>query len=121
MVETEKKILSHGTELYFKGGEYLFKRNQDADYVFYLKDGVVSIIDEYNLIQQIEGCRCFLGLQEILLEDKHQTTAIVADASIFVVFDKAQIFKMMHEHAQFRRYFMLKMCDHLSVLSKNFE
>jgi CRP-like cAMP-binding protein len=121
MVETEKKILDYGMELYFKEGECLYKRNQEAEYVFYLKDGIVKVIDEQNQAQEIEGCRCFLGLQDMLLEHKHEATVMVADPSIIVVFDKGQINRLMHDHPTVRRYFMLKMCDHLSVLSKSFE
>lgn len=121
MVETEKKILSYGMELYFKEGECLYKRNQEAEYVFYLKDGVVKVIDGQENAQEIDGCHCFLGLQEMLLDERHDSTVVVADPSIVVVLDKGQIHRLMHDHPTVRRYFMLKMCDHLSVLSKSFE
>ena len=71
--------------------------------------------------QEVDGCNCFLGVQEMLLEERHDSTVVVADTSIVVVLDKGPIHRLMHDHPTVRRYFMLKMCDHLSVLSKSFE
>jgi hypothetical protein len=35
MRETERKILASGIELSFKEGEYLYRKGQDAEFVFY--------------------------------------------------------------------------------------
>ena len=121
MLDTEKKILAKGTELYFKGGEFLYRREHDADYVFYLKDGAVEVIDQFEVSYRIKGCRCFLGLHEIILDKKHEESVKIAEPSILLAFDKALIAKIMHSHERARRYFMLKMCDHLAVMSKSFE
>lgn len=122
MLDIEKNILQKGTELFFNGGEFLYRRDQEADYVFYLKDGVVEIQDTDPInAYRIEGCRCFLGLHEIILDKKHEESVKIAEPSILVAFDKSLIHHLMNEQSAIRRYFMLKMCDHMAALSKSYE
>ncbi|MFT4032115.1 MAG: cyclic nucleotide-binding domain-containing protein [Siphonobacter sp.] len=122
LLNTEKSFLAQGTEWYAHKGEYLFRKWQPAEYVFYLKDGSVDILDdETQTLQHVQGCRCFLGLHEALLDAHHQASVKVRDESILLVFEKQQIDEFLQKNELARRYFMLKICDQMALLKKNFE
>ncbi|MDQ1086324.1 MULTISPECIES: cyclic nucleotide-binding domain-containing protein [unclassified Siphonobacter] len=122
LLDTEKILLARGTELYAHKGEYLYRKQQLAEFVFYLKDGSVDILDEEAQTgHRLQGCRCFLGLHEALLNESHQSSVKVNDESILLVFDKQQIEHFIEEHDMARRYFMIKMCDQMELMRKKFE
>ncbi|MFC0184340.1 Cyclic nucleotide-binding domain-containing protein [Pseudarcicella hirudinis] len=121
MIDIESKILEKGTELFFNKGEFLFKQEQDADYVFFLKDGEVELQKDTGIVFNISRQRCFLGLEEMILENKHEQTAVVKDTSILLVFDRLLIAGLISQNEKARRYFIQKMCDQFHVFQREFE
>ena len=67
MLTTEKQILALGTELHARRGELLYRKQQPAEYVFYLLNGAVGIRGDDSHTRHLAGCRCFLGLRETCL------------------------------------------------------
>lgn len=121
LLDTEKLLLARGTELYAHKGEYLYRKEQLAEFVFYLKDGSVEILPENGKENHRLQSRCFLGLHEALLNVEHQASVKVNDESILLVFDKQEIEHFMDEHRMARRYFMIKLCDQMDLLQKSYE
>lgn len=120
LIDTEKKLLARGTELYAHKGEFLYRREQPAEYVFYLKDGSVEIVSDSANVR-LQGCRCFLGLHEALLNDHHRSSVKVNDESILLVFEKQQIETFLEESPHARRYLMLQICDQLALMKRDYE
>lgn len=121
MRETERKILASGIELSFKEGEYLYRKGQDAEFVFYLKDGAFELRDEQNKPIIVDGFRCFLGLEEMLSDKKHRYGVKVLSNAHVLVFEKSLLNTLIYEYELAQRYFMLKMCDYLAFHEKVYE
>lgn len=122
MLDTERSILATGTELNLRRGEYLFRRQQEADFVFFLKDGVLELTDGRHPPRVIDHKACFLGLEELLLDRHHRFSARVLDKSAVVLaFEKPHIEALLRRDAHTHRYFLLKLCDRLAQRQPGFE
>lgn len=121
MLHTERTILASGTELNVARGEYLFRRQQEAEYVFYLKDGALELADGGATTRILKGGSYFLGLEEMLLNRCHPYSARVLQGAVVLVFEKALIESLLQRYAEARRYFLRKMCDHLAQQERVFE
>lgn len=123
MLDTERKILASGIELGFKEGEHLYRAGQSADYVFYLKDGKIALINDQNKNQPIvlNNAKCFVGLEEFIAEEPHHYSVKILERSEMLVFERSMMLLLMEEYPLAKRYLMLKMCDYLSAKDKVFE
>ncbi|WP_026994982.1 cyclic nucleotide-binding domain-containing protein [Flectobacillus major] len=121
MRETERKILASGIELSFKGGEFLYRKGQEAEFVFYLKDGKFELIDGHNDPIRIEGFRCFLGLEELLSDKQHRYSVKALSNAQVLVFEKSLLNTLIYEYELAQRYFMLKMCDYMAFHESVYE
>jgi CRP-like cAMP-binding protein len=121
MLNTERSILSAGTELNVARGEYLFRRQQEADYVFFLKEGTLELSDESHPPKVIDRRSCFFGLEEMLLDRPHPYNARVLDRAVVLAFDKPQIQRLLAQDPKTHRYFLHKLVDHLGQSGRRFE
>lgn len=121
MLDTERTILANGTELNVERGEYLFRRQYEADYVFYVKDGTLELADGAPTPLVIDRRAGFLGLEEMLLDHRHRYDARALTRSVVLVFDRPLIHALLSRHANAHRYFLQKMCDHLARRGREFE
>lgn len=121
MNDAEKIILSSGIQLSFKQGDFLYRKGQHPDYVFYIKDGSVELKDGQKNSKVLKNKKYFLGLEEMLLEKEHPYTVRVLEHSIFLIFEKSLIDALIYEHTDIRRYFMLSICNQLEECDKTFE
>jgi len=121
MLDTERTILSNGTELNVARGEYLFRRRQEADYVFYVKGGTLELTGDDRPPHVLHRRGCFLGLEEVLLDHCHRYDARALDYSVVLVFDKLLINALLNGNAGVHRYFLYKMCDQLAQHGQRFE
>ncbi len=121
MLETERKILASGIELHFKGGEYLYRKGQEAEFVFYLKDGKFELADERHKPIILDGFRYFLGLEEILSDKQHRYSVKALSNAQVLVFEKSLLHTLLYEYDLAQRYFMLKMCDYMSFQEHVYE
>ncbi|MBC7891548.1 MAG: cyclic nucleotide-binding domain-containing protein [Sphingobacteriaceae bacterium] len=121
MLDTEQTILSNGMELNVERGEYLFRRRQEADYVFYVKGGTLELTGDEQQPHVLDHRACFLGLEEVLLDHCHRYDARALDHSVVLVFDKLLINALLSGSARVHRYFLYKMCDRLAQKGRGFE
>jgi len=121
MNKAEKVILSSGIQLSFKQGDYLYRKGQHPDYVFYIKDGSVELRDGLKEAVVLKNKRYFLGLEEMLLEKDHPYSVKVLEHSIFLIFEKSLIDALIHEHTDIRRYFMMSICNQIDEKNTVFE
>ncbi len=114
MFDTERAILASGTELNLRRGEYLFRRQQAAEYIFFLRAGKLELADDQHPARVFEGRACFLGLEEALLDCRHRFSARVLDSSAVVLaFEKTFLEELLHRDADAHRYFLLKLGERL--------
>jgi CRP-like cAMP-binding protein len=123
MQDIERTVLAAGTELAFRRGEYLYRKAQQPDYVFYLKFGTVVLTDgdPAAVPRRVAGQPCFLGLSEVLLDHPHPESALVQDPSTLLAFERPVLEGLMARNAAMRRYFMQQLCDHLHSVRSGFE
>ncbi|MBB6002889.1 Crp/Fnr family transcriptional regulator [Arcicella rosea] len=121
MNEAEKVILSSGIQLSFKQGDYLYRKGQNPDYVFYIKDGSVELKDGLKKTIVLKNKKYFLGLEEMLLDKDHLYSVKVLEHSIFLIFEKSLIDALIYEHTDIRRYFMMSICNQLEESNTVFE
>lgn len=121
MLSTERTILSAGTELNVARGEYLFRRQQEADYVFFLKEGTLELTDDAHPPRVIDRRSCFFGLEEMLLDRPHPYDARVLERAVVLAYDKTQIQHLLARDPKAHRYFLHKLVAHLDQSGKRFE
>lgn len=122
MHDIERAVLAAGTELAFRPGEYLYRKAQQPDYVFYLKYGTIALSGDGAVPPRcVEDQACFLGLSEVLLGHPHQETAIVRGTAELLAFERSALEGLMARHGAVRRYFMLKLCAHLHTARPGFD
>jgi CRP-like cAMP-binding protein len=86
--DISSKILTSGIDIYYQPEEFLFRKGQKAEFIFYLMDGLVIINDFDNRIFISGEKPLFLGLQEALESIKYIFSVQTIEPSQFVVFDK---------------------------------
>ena len=86
--DISNKILASGIDIHYQSEEFLFRKGQKAEYVFYLLNGVVIINDIENRIFISGEKPLFLGLQEALESSKYIFSVQTIEPSKFIVFDK---------------------------------
>lgn len=121
MNQAEKIILTSGIQLSFKKGDFLYRKGQQPDYVFYIKDGSVALEDGLEESIILKNKKYFLGFEEMLLNQEHHYTVKVLEHSIFLIYEKSLISALLYEHTNIRRYFMLNICDKLEENNRVFE
>jgi CRP-like cAMP-binding protein len=93
-LDISSKILASGIEINYLPGEFLFRRGQKAEFVFYLLSGSVTLNDLNNHSFILAEKPIFLGLQEALESTKHVFSVQTIELSKFLVFDK-KFFSML--------------------------
>lgn len=86
--DISSKILTSGIDIYYQPEEFLFRKGQKAEFIFYLMDGLVIINDFDNRIFISGEKPLFLGLQEALESIKYIFSVQTVEPSQFIVFDK---------------------------------
>jgi len=86
--DISSKILTSGIDIHYQPEEFLFRKGQKAEFIFYLMDGLVIINDFDNRIFISGEKPLFLGLQEALESIKYIFSVQTIEPSQFVVFDK---------------------------------
>jgi CRP-like cAMP-binding protein len=98
--DTLSKILASGIEINYLPGEFLFRKGQQAEFVFYLLSGSITLNDIDNRILILGEKPLFLGLQEALEMSKYIFSVQTLEPSKFLVFDKKFFSMLLHEFDQ---------------------
>jgi CRP-like cAMP-binding protein len=111
-IETEKKILASGIEMKYLSDEYIFRKGQKAEYVFFLKEG--SLLIDWpsdKLKSRTIHLPCFIGIEEAM-EGKNYScsTQTVVDCK-FLVFEREYFLMLMNEFEAATPYFLQKKED----------
>ena len=118
-LETEKKILASGIELTYLADEYLFRKGQKVEYVFYLLNGSLEIEwPNENKILTIRSSNYFIGIEEALSGEKYSCHAHTVELSKFLVFERAYFVLLFHEFEQAPSYFLQKQKEFTDLLTQ---
>jgi CRP-like cAMP-binding protein len=115
-LETEKKVLASGIELKYLPDEYLFRKGQKAEFVFYLQNGglLLEWPNEKKLIS-ISQVSYFIGIDEVLSGSKYTCHAQTTEYSEFLVFERAYFLMLMNEFDDALPYFLQKQAEFLQL------
>jgi CRP-like cAMP-binding protein len=116
-IETEKKILASGIEMRYLSDEHIFRKGQKAEYIFFLKEGSLSIhwpTDKSK--SRVIDIPCFIGIEEAM-EGKSYTCSMrtLVDCK-FLVFERVYFLMLMNEFEAATAYFLQKKKD-FNILS----
>ncbi|MHA8066385.1 cyclic nucleotide-binding domain-containing protein [Aquirufa sp. ROCK2-A2] len=97
ILEISRKILASGIEINYLQGEFLFRKGQKAEFVFYLLEGSILMDAVDNQTGILQDKPVFLGLQEALESSKHIYNAQTKEPCKFLVFDKKFFTMLLQE------------------------
>jgi CRP-like cAMP-binding protein len=111
-LDTEKKILASGIEMKYLSDEHIFRKGQKAEFVFFLKEGSLSIHWSTGKIQsRVIDIPCFIGIEEAI-DGKNYTCSMqtLVDCK-FLVFERKYFLMLMNEFEAATPYFLQKKED----------
>ena len=119
-LETEKKVLASGIELKYLPDEYLFRKGQNAEFVFYVQSG--GILFEWpneKKIITLGQAPFFIGIDEVMSGTKYTCHAQTTEFSEFLVFERAYFLMLLHEFEDALPYFLLKQEEFAQLKKEN--
>ena len=119
-LETEKKVLASGIELKYLPDEYLFRKGQNAEFVFYVQSG--GILFEWpneRKIITLGQAPFFIGIDEVLSSTKYTCHAQTTEFSEFLVFERAYFLMLLHEFNDALPYFLQKQAEFAQLKKEN--
>jgi CRP-like cAMP-binding protein len=119
-LETEKKVLASGIELKYLPDEYLFRKGQKAEFVFYVQSG--GLLFEWpneKKIITITQVPFFIGIDEVLSGTKYTCHAQTTEFSEFLVFERAYFLMLLNEFEDALPYFLQKEAEFIQLKKEN--
>ena len=119
-LETEKKVLASGIELKYLPDEYLFRKGQKAEFVFYVQSG--GILFEWpneKKIITLGQAPFFIGIDEVMSGTKYSCNAQTTEFSEFLVFERAYFLMLLHEFNDALPYFLQKQAEFAQLKKEN--
>lgn len=119
-LETEKKVLASGIELKYLPDEYLFRKGQNAEFVFYVQSG--GILFEWpneKKIITLGQAPFFIGIDEVMSGTKYTCHAQTTEFSEFLVFERAYFLMLLHEFNDALPYFLQKQVEFAQLKKEN--
>ena len=119
-LETEKKVLASGIELNYLPDEYLFRKGQNAEFVFYVQSGGILFEWPYEKkIITLGQAPFFIGIDEVLSSTKYTCHAQTTEFSEFLVFERAYFLMLLHEFNDALPYFLQKQAEFAQLKKEN--
>jgi len=116
-LETEKKILASGIEMKYLSDEHIFRKGQKAEFVFFLKEGSLSIHWPTDKIKsRVIDMPCFIGIEEAIAGKNYSCSMQTLAACKFLVFERKYFLMLMNEFEAATSYFLQKK-DDFNILS----
>lgn len=115
--DTERKVLASGIELRYLPDEYLFRKGQKAEFVFYLQEGSLVLEGSAGFVT-IDRKGVFIGIEEAIDEKKHRYSATTASYSQFLVFERKYFKQLIDEFDLALPYFEYKKAELNELLKK---
>ena len=115
--DTEKKILASGIEMKYLSEEYIFRKGQKAEFVFYFKEG--SLLMDWPLEKtksRIINLPCFIGIEEAMEGKNYSCSMETLVDCKFLVFERKYFLMLMNEFEAATPYFLQKKED-FNILS----
>jgi CRP-like cAMP-binding protein len=115
--DTEKKILASGIEMKYLSEEYIFRKGQKAEFVFYFKEG--SLLMDWPLEKtksRIINLPFFIGIEEAMEGKNYSCSMKTLVDCKFLVFERKYFLMLMNEFEAATPYFLQKKED-FNILS----
>lgn len=113
----ENKILASGIEMKYLSEEYIFRKGQKAEFVFFLKEG--SLLFDWPLDEtrsKVINLPCFIGIEEALDGKNYSCSMKTMVDCKFLVFERKYFLMLMNEFEAATPYFLQKKED-FNILS----
>ena len=119
-LETEKKVLASGIELKYLPDEYLFRKGQKAEFVFFVQSGALLFEwpNEKKIIN-LGQAPFFIGIDEVLSGSKYSCHAQTTEFSEFLVFERAYFLMLLNEFENALPYFLQKEAEFVQLKKEN--
>ena len=113
----ENKILASGIEMKYLSEEYIFRKGQKAEFVFFLKEG--SLLFDWPLDEtrsKVINLPCFIGIEEAMEGKNYSCSMKTLVDCKFLVFERKYFLMLMNEFEAATPYFLQKKED-FNILS----
>jgi CRP-like cAMP-binding protein len=113
----ENKILASGIEMKYLSEEYIFRKGQKAEFVFFLKEG--SLLFDWPLDEtrsKVINLPCFIGIEEAMDGKNYVCSMKTLVDCKFLVFERKYFLMLMNEFEAATPYFLQKKED-FNILS----
>jgi CRP-like cAMP-binding protein len=113
----ENKILASGIEMKYLSEEYIFRKGQKAEFVFFLKEG--SLLFDWPLDEtrsKVINLPCFIGIEEAMDGKNYSCSMKTMVDCKFLVFERKYFLMLMNEFEAATPYFLQKKED-FNILS----
>lgn len=111
------------TKQTFFTGQKLYERNSNPGHIFYVNDGLVNLlikdINKKEIIVSCASAGSFLGINNIMYNERYEHTAIAAKDSEIIMIQKNDFQKILHTNPEASKRFIVFLCKLLYAADKN--